>query len=231
MLQALADAIPCTITKGQPSGKADVLLTWGMGHIGRKPIIEAHKANGGRVVGVDLGYWDRRSSADTEQNFRLTIDDDHPWIYVAPQDGSRFDESGIVLREDADPDGPILLAEMGRKSERLFPHWQPRTIKRLKLDYPGRPIVMRRKSPDNGPIEQALVGKSLVVCRHSNVAVDACIAGVPVECDNGIAYALYRHGKNPSREQRLEFLRSVAWWQYKPSEAEQAWKFLLTVLG
>ena len=42
--------------------------------------------------------------------------------------------------------------------------------------------------PETGPtgtIADVLNGCSVVVCRHSNVAVDACIAGVPVECEGG----------------------------------------------
>lgn len=81
------------------------------------------------------------------------------------------------------------------------------------------------------PIDEALRGASLVVCRHSNVAVDACVAGIPVECDDGAAAALYRGNPNPTREQRAEFLRRLTFWEWRPDEAAQAWDWILTVTG
>ena len=73
-------------------------------------------------------------------------------------------------------------------------------------------------------------GASLVVCSHSNVAVDACIAGIPVDCTDGAALALYKDNQNPTVERRLEFLRSLAWWQWSTREAPQAWEFIKGVI-
>jgi hypothetical protein len=82
-----------------------------------------------------------------------------------------------------------------------------------------------------GPIAQALEGVSLVVCRHSNVAVDACMAGVPVVCEGGAAAEIYPHtledaGIQPSYLVRREFLNRLAWWQWSADESVQAWKFI-----
>jgi hypothetical protein len=83
----------------------------------------------------------------------------------------------------------------------------------------------------NGPIIDSLRGCSLVVCLHSNVAIDACIAGVPVVCEDGAAAALYtndiRHPVKPTREQRMAFLESLAWWNWLPIEAPKAWAYAL----
>lgn len=228
MLRAMADAAPieCAVTDGAPSG-ADLLMTWGLGHVGRRPLVDAHLARGGRVVGWDLGYWGRRPKTIVEQPYRLTIDHDHPWRMIGSEPAGRFDSSGIVLREDAKPSGPILFACLGNKARKLYPSWEPTARRRLA----GRHVEMRPKSSHLPPIAGALRGKSLAVVRHSNVAVDACIAGVPVECEDGAAYALYRDNPAPSRELRLEFLRSLAWWQWKPSEAAQAWTFILRKLS
>ena len=98
----------------------------------------------------------------------------------------------------------------------------------------GRAAVLRPKKVRHAtlpPIEEALKGKSLVVCRHSNVAIDACIAGVPVRCEDGAAFALYRDFERPTRDERLGFLRSLAWWNWKPSEAGEAWKYLISRLS
>jgi hypothetical protein len=70
-------------------------------------------------------------------------------------------------------------------------------------------------------------GCSLVVCRHSNVAIDACIAGVPVECDDGAAFALYRNGPQPDENARREFLGRLAWWNWggtRPPRRGDSWR-------
>lgn len=236
MLRAMIQAAPsvgveCVVTGGPPTGSSQILMTWGLGHIGRRALIDGHIRNGGRVIAWDLGYWNRGAKSDPEQCYRVTIDHDHPWRLIKLEDPSRFAMTGIGLREDANPSGDVLFASMGKKSGKLYPGWQAKAIARVLRKYPGKHIRIRAKDKDGPSIESALMGKSVVVCRHSNVAIDACIAGVPVDCEDGIAYALYRDNPNPSREQRQEFLESVAWWQWKISEAGQAWRFLLKVLG
>jgi hypothetical protein len=80
------------------------------------------------------------------------------------------------------------------------------------------------------PIEIVLSGASLVVCRHSNVALDACIAGIPVVCEDGIASTLYGNDINnpimPTLEQRRQLIANAGWWQWSPTEARQAWEFI-----
>ena len=217
--------------------KAPILMTYGLGHMVRRHWTEEHLRCGGRIIGWDLGYWNR----DVSLNFsmRVTIDSDHPWRLIGPMPAHRWDSAQIALREDFDPRGHIVLCGSGWKQRRWKQagrDWEDEKASELKRRFPGRRIVYRPKRPekapdglevmDEGDIEDVLRGAALVVCGHSNVAVDACIAGVPVECEDGAAYALYRHGSAPSREQRLEFLRSLAWWQWRCSEASEAWEFL-----
>ena|SRR3990167_7173708 len=77
---------------------------------------------------------------------------------------------------------------------------------------------------DVDPIEALLKGASLVVVRHSNVSVDATIAGVPFECEDGAAVWLTQKDYTP--ENRLNFLRRVAYWQWHKGEVKEAWRFL-----
>src|SRR5207247_6184250 len=120
--------------------------------------------------------------------------------------------------------------------------WERAALLRIRRVYPVRPIIYRPKNEDGTilpgtrkmagmPIEQVLRRASLVMCRHSNVAVDACIAGVPAVCEDGAASWLYNNDlenpTNPTYEQRLRFLRNLAWWQWRPTEAAQCWQFLL----
>jgi hypothetical protein len=210
------------------------LMSYGLGHVLRRPWIEAHRKNGGRVIGWDLGYWNR----DVPLNFsmRLTIDADHPHALIRPMSPERFKRSGIKLRADANPEGPIVLVGQGRKQRKFLgstgPDWERSTLRQLQQRFGDKPILYRPKKPGErmtgcreavGPIESVLRGASLVVCAHSNVAVDACIAGIPVECEDGAALALYRDNPNPTPEQRLDFLGSLAHWQWSPLEALQAW--------
>lgn len=219
------------------SGKAPVLMSYGLGHPLRRQWTRAHVRRGGRLVGWDLGYWNR--DEPLHFNMRMTLDDDHPHRWIRPMPPERFNAAGIELREDSDPNGPIVLCGLGRKQRDVKgfngQQWEMQALHRLRKAYPGREVLYRPKRTESplpgcrnaaGTIEEAIRGASLVVCSHSNVAVDACIAGVPVECEDGAALALYRNNPAPAREQRLEFMRSLAWWQYNPTEASDAWKFI-----
>ncbi|WP_440221838.1 hypothetical protein ACQQ2N_12140 [Dokdonella sp. MW10] len=217
--------------------QAPWLMTYGLGHPERRAANVAHVRAGGRLIGWDLGYWNRE--VPDAFGMRLTIDADHPHGWITPAPGWRFDREGIELREDFDPTGPIVLVGMGKKQRRMLGisarAWELGAIRKLRREFPNRRIVYRPKREESpldgcptarGPIEHVLHGASLVVCAHSNVAVDACIAGVPVRCSDGAALTLYRDNPQPSREQRLEFLRSLAWWQWSPPEAAEAWAFI-----
>ncbi len=246
MLEALVDTAPIPVkVRGAYTGDAEILVTYGTGHPIRRPWWLEHRRRGGRCVGLDLGYWDRMIEGDA--GMRFTLDTDHPPQWIRPEPPDRFDARGAALRSDAHPDGPVVVVGQGVKSAAVARErpgeWEARTIAKVRAALPGRPIHFRPKRAQGAKappgtvkrvddsIEAVLVGASLVVCRHSNVAVDACLAGVPVVCDAGAAAALY--GSNlcnpntPTPAQRLEFLRSLAWWNWRPSEAAAAWAYLL----
>jgi hypothetical protein len=215
-------------------------MLYGPGAVRRLPIVRRHVAAGGRVAMWDLGYWDR------EDGMRLSIDDLHPsakMLGMAPEGPGRRE---FVLREDCDPTGPILLIGLGRKSCLAWGYapleWEGRKLSKLRAAFPARRILWRPKGREmvglggldvshGTSIEEALRGCSLVVCRHSNVAIDACVAGVPVDCEDGAALALYRDGASPSREARFEFLRRLTWWEWRSKEAAKAWKWIQTICG
>lgn len=234
MLSAMLEAAPSgTVSSSKYTGGHKLLMMYGAGLPSRQAALEAHRKAGGTVVVWDLGYWDR------DDAMRLSIGSLHPTaeqLALAPE-GSRRKH---VLREDADPNGPILLVGLGVKSGRLYGlqtmEWELGKMWGLKNS--GRKILWRPKGRQSSkltgatlkhgmPIEEALKGCSLVVCRHSNVAIDACIAGVPVECEDGAAFSLYKNGTTPSREDREEFLRRLGWWNWRPTEAVEAWNWIL----
>ncbi len=230
---------------GTTSFRADVLVIYGAGSPERTSVMKRQLSTGGRVVCIDGGYFGRRLP-DNGKYFRVAIDALHAkpeHIEATPDDASRSDSFGIALRDDYRMNGHVIVVGMGPKSRRglgIF-DWERKTLASAAKRFPGRRIVYRRKDgrrlakPDGvqwpeidgaTPIQELLRGASLVICRHSNVAVDACLAGIPVECEDGAARWLYADGPVQPIERRESFLRRLAWWQWRCDEMEDAWKFL-----
>lgn len=235
MLQAMIDTCPLRKRLSNIyTGTCDLLLTYGTGHLVRRPWWIRHRQSGRHCIGLDMGY--------TPGYMRATIDHDHPQKLVREESSDRWEALGIELREDFDPSGPGVVVGLGQKALKThgLRHLQWEECAAEKIRARGLVPVHRPKKPRapylpglkvaEGPIADVLKGAALVVCRHSNVAVDACIAGVPVICDDGIAHALYSKTSTPSRDERLRFLHSMAYWQWKPSEARDSWNYLLARL-
>lgn len=239
-VRAMAEAAPpgSSITEHY-IGRRRLLVLYGPGAPKNLLVFKRHLAAGGHVVTLDLGYWDR------ENSMRLAIDGLHPTPAQLALVGDAPTRRQFDLREDADPAGPILLVGLGPKSCFAYGldhnEWEKRTLAELRQRFPGRKILWRPKGrrPEQlgglelshgMPIKHALQGCSLVVCRHSNVAVDACVAGVPVECEAGAGAALYAVNPAPTQEQRADFLRRLSWWEWRSTEAARAWMWIERVL-
>lgn len=226
----------------RPAPGAALSVTWGLGHPEGQALIARRRAHGGHVIGFDLGYWQRGN------HFRVTIDHDHPQALVMrrPMPATRWERSGIKLRHDGDPAGHVLLIGTGHKTAATYNEcvgaWECLTAARLVREHAGRRLVFRPKpggkndcvppgfTLDTSPtIEAALSGCSLVVCRNSNVAVDAIIAGVPFHCEDGAAMAVRDMQPMPDAL-RLHFLAQLAWWQWTVDELERAetWDAILS---
>lgn len=222
-----------------------LLMIYGIGDKRMSAARARHLAAGGAVVTWDIGYFHRKLV--TKEYMRLSVNVDHPSaiLHLAPDDPSRWEGLGLELSEEGDPAGPIVLVGLGWKSRAYLGAegvaWEERKYRELRERFPGRRIVHRPKpNPhypppdlgcpvrDTGKIDDAIRGASLIVCRHSNVSVDAVRMGIPFECQDGAARWLV--GKPYTRENRLAFLRLLAWWQWKPSEAPRALKFALGVV-
>lgn len=239
MLNALRGAVTadgCKLRDTQYyEGKADVLILYGVGAPERDLARNKHVTSGRHVLMFDQGYFHRKKVVGY---LRCSIDHDHPqaWLDRTPADPARWDALNIQLREDADPKGHIVLVGLGRKSRSYLrlQDWETLRLGQLRKRFPGRDIVYRPKpgSPpmklicrmdEHSTIEQLLKGAVLVSCRHSNVAIDAAVAGVPFEADDGAA--MWLQAKPYTRENRLDFLQRLAWWQWRATEAAQAWQF------
>lgn len=233
MLQALADcAPPTTVVTRTYRGDSRLLILYGVGLKQRLSLWQHHIRRGGHVVMFDMGYWNR--GAD---DMRLSIDSLHPTAVQLAASPAESRQQ-LVLQDVEDQAGPILLIGMGRKSCALHglqpQQWELAKLRELRTKYPRREILWRPKgrAPERFmglpmrhgmEIEDALVGCALVACRHSNVAINACIAGVPVLCEDGAAYALYSRHMRPTHAQRLDFLSRLSHWNYTPAQAQEAW--------
>lgn len=247
MLEALLEVaqkegVSCQRTKTYVGG-CDWLMLYGVGHVERAPVRDLHFNRGGRVFCWDVGYFGRKKLVGY---LRVSIDTDHPqhWLDKTPEEPTRWDTYNIQLREDYNAKGPIILVGLGPKSRVYlgpnWEHWELGKLRQLRERFPNRKIIFRPKPRRPyphlpgvhvdavSPIEDVLRGTSLVVCRHSNVAVDAAIAGVPFETYDGAGVWLNR--REFTVENRLSFLRRLSWWQWSVKEAPQAWAFLSTLL-
>lgn len=216
------------------------LMVYGLGGLDRVQYMQR-----GRVVAFDLAYWDRKGAA---RKYRVSINGLHcPELILrgeSPSD-NRWKDSGLSVSVDRPGDGPILLIGNGPKSAAIGAGgWSQAMAKRLRSLFPDREIWYRPKPGRAGelvncdrvrteePIDLVLEEVGLVVCRHSNVAVDACRMGVPVVCEDGAAACIYptidRWQDQPTFAQRQEFLKHLAWWQWSPAECETAvfWDWL-----
>lgn len=194
------------------------------------------------LIAFDLAYWDRKGD---DRKFRVSIGGYHcPERIMRGVDpgAERWNQSGLRIRKGGDPKGPVLLVGNGPKSNAVGADgWSARKSEELKAlgrhvwyrPKPGRPTEpgVRFDAIADGLIDEVLEKVSLVVCRHSNVAVDACRLGVPVVCDDGAAAAIYPSRledwqQQPDEATRREFLHRLAWWQWAPTEAMQFWQWI-----
>jgi hypothetical protein len=243
-LMRAAEQDGCAVRFGQVyRGRDELLVLYGIGAKRCREARAVHVASGRPVLIWDLGYFGPIKGSGYR---RFSLDRDHPQHLLerAPLDASRWEAQGIALREDFDPAGPIILVGLGKKTQRylgLGVGWELRKFEELRHRFPDKQIIFRPKGnaptpaldcPRDAttPIAELLKGASLVACRHSNVAVDAAIAGVPFECDDGAARWLSE--REFSRENRIEFLRRLAWFQWVlTDEAGAAWSFLKQVMS
>lgn len=216
-------------------GRSELLILFGVGHPANNWARHRQIKKGGRVLMWDLGYFGPRR---LEGYLRMSIDRDHPQAFLdrAPSDPSRWDAHGIELREEASPDGPIILVGLGQKSRGYLQagSWELDALQRIQKQHPGKRVIFRPKGNDSlvlkgvevdrqESIQDVLRGASLVVARHSNVCVDAAIAGVAFQCEDGAA--MWLSSRPFTRDNRRDFLNRLSWWQWKASEASSALQF------
>lgn len=228
---------------------ADIALAYGWAH---ERIFTAYKDAGATYVYWDLGYWARKFPGNPlDGYYRLAVGDWDTAVNMRLQcPDDRWRAAGIPLRERAGRPNEILIAGMSEKAAKShgyrFNQWEHRLrddIAAFGLKYPiilrPKPNKKKRGLPD---IQKALASARIVISHHSNVSVDALIAGVPSYAVKGVG-VLARHGETltadylqkpyfPSDADRLQILCDIAYAQWTPAEmrAGAAWEHIKGLL-
>lgn len=227
----------------QYQGRSDLLFLYGVGERERSEACRRQVKSGRHVICFDASFWDRGNK------MKVSIDGLHCPQYLYKFDPAYDRAEGIVLEDHYDPNGPILLTGIGWKSREMLGlrdiEWELQRSFDIQEAYPQKVILYRPKkkgrelvpgtrlctAPD---IFQSLSGTSLLVCRHSNTAVDACRYNIPAVCEDGMGAALYNNDLlnpvHPDERTRRDFLQRVGWFQWHPSEAVEMLGFIKDLL-
>lgn len=201
----------------------DAAVIWGWK---RRDLLKKYR----QFAYVDIGYWNR------DEYFRVSVNGWSPDLYVqAGLPSKRFERLGLEIKPWK-TGSEILIAGSSPKAAIdhgfSYMEWEIRTAKSLKDC--GYPLIYRPKptdrmqSPIDGigydtrPVSQALASARAVVTHHSNSAVDALLAGIPVHCETGAAACmsvpLDQVCEANEPDGRVQFLHDVAWLQWTMAE-------------
>lgn len=207
-------------------------------------INRAHLRRFPQFVYADLGFWCRDS------HYRLSVNGWSPEAYVrAGLPPYRLAAFGVRVLPWHRTGREILIMGATAKSapEHGYAYMQWEAEAATAALAFGRPVVYRPKPTDpnkqrlpvkgvgydaDRPVDEALRAAWCVVTHHSNAAIDALIAGVPVHCALGAAAAfsvpMTQIGDPPLLDGREQFLADVAWlnWSVPEMHNGAAWAHL-----
>jgi hypothetical protein len=205
----------------------------------------------GTAVYVDLGYFGRREGGRWSGYHKVVVNSRHPNEYFqrVQHDSKRREAFRIRLKKWSNGEH-ILLAGMGDKGAQavgLGPNeWERGAITRIRK-FTSRRIIYRPKpswkrarplpgaeyAPSTVSLESVLENCHAVVTRHSNVAVDGLVAGVPAFVWGGVAMPLGLQDlsliETPLRpEGREQWLNDICYTQWSVAEMRlgQPWRHL-----
>lgn len=224
---------------------------------GLSSIFRAYNASKkARAIFVDLGYWQRRKASRWDGFHKIVDSARHPTAYF--QNTPRPDDRLALHKIDIKPwraEGRhILVAGMSGKAaaaEGMVPEaWEKQAINLLRQKT-KRPIIYRPKPnwwgakrlegatfDKHSSLADAFTDCHAVVTHHSNVAIDALLAGIPCICPFGVASRLSAHGFSnieqlPMPDGRAQWLADLAYCQYSIVEMRDgtAWDYIIDDLG
>ena len=215
-------------------------------------IMEEMKAAGRKAVYLDLGYWGRREGGRFAGYHKIAINDRHPTNYFqnTAHSDDRVARFNLQVRPWQSGGGHILVAGMSDRAAASL-GMQPEEWERWAIaearKHTDRQIIYRPKpswrtakpilgvgfSHQKEPLENALAGCHAVVTHHSNVAVDAMVAGIPAFCWAGVAQPMTSQDLSQIEapaypDDREQWLADVAYCQWNGAEMENGkpWRHL-----
>lgn len=224
-----------------------VAVIWGAGHPEMLRLMQQTVARGVPVIAWDGAYWHRGT------HYRFSINAPHPQAVIMARAFSdhRFKSFRVEMREDWNRSGPVVLVGQGIKCARMYDEhpgeWERAMALAIRQRWPDRPIHFRPRPQGSGHckmltgcitrteprINDVIRSASLVVTRHSNVAVDAIVAGIPAVSESGAAAAvcprrLEDAGPPLDEKARRQFLANLAHFQWSLAELRTAetWGFI-----
>lgn len=237
------------------TGKVDHDVAVFYGLEGKMPTIFRDYREQAKAVYVDLGYWGRRDGGRWTGYHKVVVNSRHPTEYYRkhrhPED--RVAKFGLEIKPVRPGGRHILLAGMGDKAAQAegfrIEEWERMTIAEIRR-YTDRPIRYRPKpswknakpiagteysAPHERDLEHDLIDCHAVVTHHSNVAVDALLAGVPVFCKAGVAVAFARQRFEmieypffPERQDLQSWVADISYTQWNIGEMQRGlpWRHL-----
>lgn len=182
--------------------KADLFMAYGWVN---RPMFEAYRRAGLDFVYIDLGYWARkRARSDYGGLHKVVVNGRHATSYFRdrPRPHDRLEQAPTI--QPWRQGNRIILAGLSAKGavgSGMRPlAWEHemiaaiRKVSRRPITYrpkpswrDARPIEGTTFSPGEQPIEEVLRGAHALVTLHSNAALDALAAGVPVHAVEGLS--------------------------------------------
>lgn len=230
---------------------ADIAVFYGFDRNLQK-VMQDYRAIGKPVVYVDLGYWGRREGGPLQGYHKVSVNGRHPTDYFQAirHPADRLSRLGLNIEPWKQAGRHIIVAGMSAKAaeaEGFGPHaWERATIEQLRR-VTDRPIVYRPKpswtearalpgatfEPGLEDLPRLLADCHAVVTHHSNVAIDALMAGIPAFVADGAASALCFSGldriEQPWRpDGREQFAADLAYAQWRVAEMRSGdvWRHL-----
>lgn len=169
-------------------------------------IMSAYKSLGKPAVHVDLGYWNRTEGGQLLGYHKVAVNARHPTSYFRKRRHADFrlkKAKRLKIEPWRERGEKIVVAGMSgkhAKSEHMAPgEWEREIVERIRK-VTDRPIVYRPKPGDRtaspikgceyakeGDIREVLENCHTLVTHHSNAALDAILAGLPVWAQDGVA--------------------------------------------
>lgn len=193
------------------------------------------------AVYIDLGYWQRRLKHKHDGYHKLSVNSRHPTAYFQNRqhDDSRFKKLDIDIQPWRKTGNYVMLAGMSAKASAAEgfaqEQWEKEAAKLIQ-SFSKYPIHYRPKPSWSDArqisgtifqrsmeLNQALAGCHAVATHHSNVAIDAILAGVPAFCEQGVASVMgcsdvTKIDTPIYPEGREQWAADIAWCQFTVEE-------------